>query len=186
VFTNLLPRNGLHNTVSLFACCIAMSVIGLPFLLVPQFAQCLLSNCSCSSLLEAAHPWQFPHRVPVGPGVSQSSCFSDQWDLSSKNGQCSYISYSLAVSSVFFRFGGSWPFHAVLSLTFWSLTEIQTACFTTSNSRVCLRALCNVFTLPRHSCRLAPWFLMPLMPSGFARCLFLNVCPLGAPVETLS
>jgi hypothetical protein len=76
----------------------------------------------------------------------------------------------------------------------------------TSNSRVCLRATFNVFTLPRCSsylllhplmllpvvlsilrlsCCLAPQFLMPLMPSGFARHLFPNVRPFWVHVTAL-
>jgi hypothetical protein len=113
---------------------------------------------------------------------------------SSENGQCFYIHCSQsAVSGFFFRFGGGRPFQ---SLTFHNTLEIPTACFTTSSSRVCPRASCNVFTLFRRSshlllhplmplpvvlsllrlsCCLAPRFLMSLMTSGFARCLFPNV-----------
>jgi hypothetical protein len=39
------------------------------------FPWCLPSYSSRSSLLKAAHPEQFPHRMPVHPGVSPSSCF---------------------------------------------------------------------------------------------------------------
>jgi hypothetical protein len=46
--------------------------------------------------------------------------------------------------------------------------------FATSSLRVCLMVLLNVLLLPRCSCSLRPWFLMPLLHSG----LFLTVSPL--------
>jgi hypothetical protein len=54
---------------------LATSLIGLTFLPVARFSRCLLSNCSRCSLLKAARPERFPHRVPVGPGLSLSSCW---------------------------------------------------------------------------------------------------------------
>jgi hypothetical protein len=43
------------------------------------FPRCLLSNHSHCSLLKAAHPKRLPDKVPVCPGLSQSSCFSNWW-----------------------------------------------------------------------------------------------------------
>jgi hypothetical protein len=54
------------------------SLLGLTFLPVARFSWWLLSNRS-HSLLKAAHPEQFPQRVPVGPGLSPPSCFSVWW-----------------------------------------------------------------------------------------------------------
>jgi hypothetical protein len=51
-----------------------------------------------------------------------------------ESGQCSYISGSYSVCSLFFRFGRGRPLHNVLTFTFRSLMEVPTICFATSNS----------------------------------------------------
>jgi hypothetical protein len=43
-----------------------------------------------------------------------------------------------------------------------------------------------VLSFLRRSCCTEPWFLIPVMPSSFTQCLFLNVYPLGIPLATLS
>jgi hypothetical protein len=70
------------------------------------------------------------------------------------------------------------PLHNDQSLTFGNPQEILTAHFTTSYSRVCMRASYNVFTLPRCSCWIMPCSLMSLLHSTpFCR-LFLTTGPL--------
>jgi hypothetical protein len=64
-----------------------------PFFPWLGFSRCLLSNASCCSLLKAARPERFPHRVSVGPSVPPSS--------SSESGQCSYI--TVVIRGTFFR-----------------------------------------------------------------------------------
>jgi hypothetical protein len=63
--------------------------------------------------------------------------------------------------------------------------EVQTAHFTTINSRVCPQASHNVPWLPRCNCQIAPWTLMPLVHSGCARHLLPNVHPFEVPLLTL-
>jgi hypothetical protein len=58
---------------------VVTSVISLTLLPVAWFSQWILSNHSHCSLLKTAHPKCFSHRVPVSPGLSPSSSFTDQW-----------------------------------------------------------------------------------------------------------
>jgi hypothetical protein len=51
-----------------------------PFFHVARFSRWLLSNCFCFFLLKGAHPEWFHHKVPVGPDVSPSSFFSNQYE----------------------------------------------------------------------------------------------------------
>jgi hypothetical protein len=80
--------------------------------------------------------------------------------------------------------------HNVQSLIFRSLMKVPTICFATSSSTVFLKILLSAVPLPWHgschllctlmplpvvlsflrgSCYLEPWFLIPVMPSGFAQ-----------------
>jgi hypothetical protein len=118
-----------------------------------------------------------------------------------------YIYGSFSVSHLFFHFGGGRPLHTVQSLIFRSLMDILTICFATSSSIVFLKILPNVVLLPRCgfclllcplmllsvvlsflrcSCCLEPRFPIPVMPSGFAWHLFLNVYLFKVPLATLS
>jgi hypothetical protein len=54
-------------------CDIWLASPSFPMTLFPWWLFC---NCSCCSLLKAAHPEQFPDRVPTCPGVPPSSFFS--------------------------------------------------------------------------------------------------------------
>jgi hypothetical protein len=72
----LLPPSGYSSPTAISSLpkgVLVMSVIGLTFLPAARFSWWLLSNRSHCSLLKAVRPEWFPHRVPVGPGVSASS-----------------------------------------------------------------------------------------------------------------
>jgi hypothetical protein len=129
--------------------CVCDVCDGLTFRPMARFAWCLLSNCSCCSLLKAAHHKRFPHRVPVGPGLSPSSsfgwCCQKFWEWSV------LLHLWLLLCRLFFCFRGDRPLHNVQSLIFHNLTEVPTTRFTTLNSRVCSRTSYNVLTPPRRS-----------------------------------
>jgi hypothetical protein len=114
------------------------------------------------------------HLPPVGAGKN------------SENGQCSYISGSYFVCSLFFRFGGGRLLHNVQSINFRSLIEVRTICFATSSSTLYLKVLLSVLLLLRYNRSFRPWFLMPLLHSGCAQHPFPNICPFEVPLATLS
>jgi hypothetical protein len=156
---------------------------------VARFLQLLLSNCShcsllrplvlSSSLIGCQSVQVYPHHPAFPLGGSKSS----------ESSQCSYISGFYPVCSLFFRFGGGQPLHNVLTFIFHSLIKVPTVFFTTSSSTVCLKVLLSVVLLPRCNRPFRPQFLMPLLYSGCARHLFLNVfsrfllqhCPFQVP-----
>jgi hypothetical protein len=141
------------------------SVLSLTFLPVARFSRWLFSNSSRCSLLKAARPKQSPHRVPVDPGTSPSSCFSDRWRQNYLEWRCFYISGSYSVCSLFFRFGGGRPLHIVLTLIFCSLMVVPTIRFATSSSAVFQKILPDVLSFLRrsHSFKFRP--LLVFLPS---------------------
>jgi hypothetical protein len=58
---------------------LATSVLDFTFLPVAQFARGFTFQLLPLLLLKPALPERFPHRVPVGPDLSPSSCFSHRW-----------------------------------------------------------------------------------------------------------
>jgi hypothetical protein len=175
-----------------------MSVIGLTFLW-------LIWHGDSSPTATAA-----PSLRPLVPSSSLIRCQPVQvcyhhhsFSLSAgkrfESGQCSSVSGSYSVCSLFFHFGGGQPLHNVQSLIFCSLMEVLTVFFANSNLWVCPLASYNVSLLPRHgshlllhplmllpvilsflrcSCHLALRFLMPLLHSGLFHRLFSDISPL--------
>jgi hypothetical protein len=82
-YATLLPPYGyssqityMHAAISSFPRAVLVtSMISPTFLPVAHFSQCLLSNCSCCSLLKAARHKQLCDKVSVGPGVLPWSIF---------------------------------------------------------------------------------------------------------------
>jgi hypothetical protein len=72
----LFPPQGYSSWMDYRLCLHHLCLVSPSFLWL-GFLQCLLSNCSCCSLLKDAHPEWLPDRVPVDPGVSPSS--SSSW-----------------------------------------------------------------------------------------------------------
>jgi hypothetical protein len=124
--------------------------------------------------------------MPDGPGVSPSSSLSAWCRQRSKSGQRSYICGSYSVCRLFFHFGGGQALHNFLTLIFHSLTKVLTVCFAISSPTVCLKVLLSVLLLPRHNHSFTPRFLMSLLHSSCARCLFWNVRPFEVPLVTVS
>jgi hypothetical protein len=160
------------------------AVLGLTFLPMARFSWCLLSNHSCCSLLKAACPEQFPHRVPVGPGLPASS-----------SGWCSqkFLEWSILLHLwllhccywSLFCFIVERPLHNVLTFLFQILTNGSTFLFTISHTRAFLKILPDVLSFPRRSCSCMSQSLIPLLSSWRIQRLFPNICPFEVLLATL-
>lgn len=88
--------------------------------------------------------------------------------------------------SLYFHFGGGWPLYIVYSLIFQILKEDLTVCLTISSQIVFPKILPDVLSFLRCSCFFKSQSFVPLMPSSFAQCLFLNICPFWVLGTTFS
>jgi hypothetical protein len=103
------------------------------------------------------------------------------------SGQSSYIyGFCVVVSGLFLHSGSGWSLHNVQSFIFRILTEDPTVRFTTSSPMDFKDILLDVILLPRCNHCLEPSFLIPVMLSGSAQRLLLNVGPFQVPLATLS
>jgi hypothetical protein len=148
----------------------------------------LVSYGDCSPTAPAA-----PSLRPLVPSCSHTRCQSDHHPpfplgagRRSESGQCSYISSSYSVCSLFFRFWGGWHIHNVQSLIFRIPTEGSALRFTISSTRAFLKILPDILSLPRRSCPFKSRSLIPLLHSHCDRRHFPNVHPIEVPLATLS
>jgi hypothetical protein len=176
-----------RTAISIFlSALLAMSMLGLTFLPMAWFARCLLSNCSCCSLLTAARPERLPDKVPASPGLLPSSFFPHHHTPQDAINKflllacvCSYIPGSYSVCSLFFPSGGGRPLHNVLTFIFRILTEDPTVRFTIFSPMFFLKFMPDVLSLPGCSCCLKSQFLVPLLRLCLARHLFSNLHAFG-------
>jgi hypothetical protein len=146
-----------HTTISFLRNVLAMSVIGLTFLPVAQFSRCLLSKCSCYSLLKAIRPKRLPDKMQASPGVLSSSSSGlcshkfRQWSM------LLHLWLLLCVLSLLLIWRRH-AFHNVQSLIFHNLMEVLTICFATSSSTIFLK---NLLCPPASQ----TWLLSPVLSS---------------------
>jgi hypothetical protein len=152
-----------------------------PFSPVTRFSWCLLSNYTLLKLLDPSgslircQSVQVYHHPPFPVGAGRRFESGDAplhlWLL-------------LCVQSLLlFQRGPTLP---QCPDTHFLQSKGSPDCFAISSPTVRLKVLLSVLLFPRCIRSFTPQFLMLLLHSGHARCLFPNVCPFQIPPVTLS